>query len=924
MDLSAVYSKTSKGIRVLSGKSRALSSPLMRALALVDGKSTVAEILAQSDSFTEQELGVSLGELELEGCVRITKIVDPDLSWQDQGSFSAMEVAEVSAEDFHKLAADATTEPPTIPSAAVRSTEADETRARDAAEIQARAEAERNTLQETEARAAAERQVKEQAEQRAREKAEAKVRIDIERKAREEAEAAIAAERKARKEAEALAAAERKARKDAEAKSAIERKLRDEAEAQTRTEEAARSAQEKAEALAKAEAAAKALEIADAAVEAERQARLAAEAQVESAHRARAEAEARATEEANRIALEAAQAQADAAAKAIELADAAVEAERKARLAAEAQVESAHRARAEAEVRAAEEAHRIALEAAQAQAEAEQARELAAANAAQAARRQAELEEAAQAKAEAERQAREKAERQAEIERQAREEAEAKAAAERAARKAAEDKAKTERKAREQAEAIADAERKEAAKARASAARKANQEAKTQAKAEAREKANTAAQARAQATAEREAGKTARRQAAVATAAMSAEATPLPSKGHGGKLFKLACASFALICITLLVLIFADLGSVIPAARLASEKIHAKISIASVHIALLPEPHLALQGIKIDEAPDIQVGTILVFPIIDTLFKPQKALHRIEISTLSLPPERLVILKQWLAAAPENNALHLNAIHIDSLVLQLPGLEPLSADIALTMDDRFAGATLNSADDRLKAAVTPGEPVALAINASSWQPSIEKAPLFDELDAKATLKGNGLELTEARGRIYGGAFSGRARLDWSGPWKMAGDFTLEHADIAGMTPHELALAGTVDLKGNFAVSANALIDLLANPTLKASFTARDGSIGNISLARTLAQDTRDSGDKNTRFDKLNGVVELADGVYHFSQLRLANKQLNANGEITAATSGSLSGYVVADMSVASRQFHGKFKVAGDSRHPQLK
>src|SRR5689334_2165528 len=101
MDLSVIYSKTGKGMR--ASRSRALPSHLNRALALIDGQSTTRAILAQTEHFSEQELTTALSQLEAEGYIKALRSSDPDLSWQEEESFSTMEVSEVSVEEFLKI-----------------------------------------------------------------------------------------------------------------------------------------------------------------------------------------------------------------------------------------------------------------------------------------------------------------------------------------------------------------------------------------------------------------------------------------------------------------------------------------------------------------------------------------------------------------------------------------------------------------------------------------------------------------------------------------------------------------------------------------------------------------------------------------------------------------------------------------------------
>lgn len=722
MDLSLIYSKTSKGMRVLAGKSRALPSNLMRALSLIDGKSTVSAILAQSDNFTEQELSLAFTQLENEGYLKVLKTSDPDLLWQEQETFSTMEVSEVSVEEFLKI--------------------------------------------------------KSESEGRGREEAAAQ--------AEKEAEAKEAAARKIRE------AAEIKAREDAE------RRVREEVEAKVKTE-----------------------------------------------------------------------------------------AERKAKEAAEAH------ARAEAE--------RVAKEYAE---------------------RRAREETAAKAREDVERRARE----EAEAERKAREEAEAQAAAERRAREEAEARAQAEHEAREEA----------AAKAREDAERKAKEETKARVKAEAERKAKDLAQARAQATAERKARKAAeaerkheaRMQATAGMREQPRSKLRIP-RIDMRKLARIATAlTVSAVVLLLFALYFVNLGGLIPVEKLASDKIQEPVTIGSMHAALWPTPHFVLEGVAVGSAPEIKIGAIRVLPVLGTLFEDSKTLHGLEIDSLSVPQESLGKVLQWLEASRGTGKLQLGHVTLRNAAVRDLQLPAFDADIMLDAADRFTGATLKSTDGKLSAHITPrGDRLEADISAAAWRLPIGAALVFDDLHATAVASRKGIKIVELDGRIHGGTVTGSATLGWDGPWTVTGELALANASLSGITQvftTDIALTGDLAMKASYSAKSNALSSLLDKPTIKAGFTCRDGSIGNVNLAHIMVQDARDSGENLTRFDKLSGSVDLVDGHYQFRQLKLIGRQLSADGDIAMAANKALSGSINADMAVQSRQFHARLRLTGNLKQPRLK
>lgn len=509
MDLNTVFTKTSKGAMEVAGKSRELSREQSRILTLVDGKSTIGEILDKAGRMTQGKLEQLLGALAADGFIRILRGSGQTHLVEELGFSSTIIVDEANTQAFfeaqaahaqralkqveNEKASKEQERQELLAELKAEAEAAERAKARAEAAAQAKADAERKAREAAEQKAADEARRKTDAERRARLEAEIQAKTDVERKAREEAERKAAEESKARAEAEARAReqAEAAARLEAEAKE-ITRK---EAEAKAKAEAEARARAETEARMREAEAARRK-------VEEEKQllarqleeARLAAE--LEARAKRRIEARAREEEETRQ------RIEAEARAKLEEETRRRAEAEEKARAAAEAQrlAEEAAKARAEAERKAREEAEARAAAEAQARAEAE---------------KRAREEAAARAKSEAEAKARAEAEAKAVAERKAREEAEAQAKAEKEARRkaqeeeAARQRAAAETKAREEAEARA----KQEAAAKAEAERKTREEeaARQRAEAEARERAEAERQAREQAEAKARMDEEARR-----------------------------------------------------------------------------------------------------------------------------------------------------------------------------------------------------------------------------------------------------------------------------------------------------------------------------------------------------------------------------------------------------------------------------
>lgn len=804
------------------------------------------------------------------------------------------------------------------------------------AEERARREAEEKAAKEAEIRAAAERKAHEEAEERARQEAEqqkvadAKAREEAERKAREEVEARSLREKeekdRSKAEEQARREAQEKAAKEADIRAAAERKAHEEAAAKTRAE-VSKQLRMEARAREEAEARAKAEAEEEARAEARKQLRL------EARKREEAEAEAKARQEAERKAREEAEARAIA------------EAEERARREAEekARAEEEARIKAEAEAMAREEAERKARE----EAEARERRE-AEVRAIVEAEEKARAEEEARIKAEAEAKAREEAERKAreeaearaiaEAKERARREAEEKAWAEEEARIKAEIEARAreeaERKAREEAEAraIAEAEeraRREAeekiraqeealAKARAEAERKAREEAEQ----EERERAEIGARARALADARAEEAEKARQKTL-------AKPRKFKRPVKLGKAALISLAALVLLPIALLQIMSLNIF-IPPIENLASDRMGEPVSIHSLRASLWPAPHLRLEGVTIGKLRDIKIPTVRVMPELAAFFGETQTIKAIEVESVTIDQDAVTRVIAWVGPGSGAEKIQVRRIAIKAATLEVKGipLPPLEADVALAATGKLERANIRSADKKIEVAITPkSEGLEVNIAAYDWQPPIWPNLTFAELHAKAMATSGGMRISEIEGRLYSGKAKGSATIKWGDLWSAEGDFDIENVLLAGAMPaltKDMELTGKLDAKTIYSMQARDLGTLFDNPRIKASFNVRDGSIGNIDLARAIQPRATETTGGKTLFASLSGNMTLDGKRYQYRQMKLAAGLLSASGEADILPDKQLSGKTSVEMKLPSSTVRARLTLSGDLKQPVLR
>lgn len=912
MDLNTVFTKTSKGAMEVAGKSRDLSREQSRILTLVDGKSTIGEILDKAGRMSQGKLEQLLGALASEGFIRILRGGGQTHLAEELGFSSTIIVDEANTQAF----------------------------------FEAQVAHERRTRKREENEKAYKEQERDEllAELKAETEAAAREKADQERKQAEAAAKANAeAEQKARLAAEQQAAeharrgAESKAKEDAELKAAAEAKVRAEAEARMREAEAARRKVEEEKQLLERQLEEAKLE---AELESRAKRRLEARAREEEETRQRMEAEARAKleEEARRRAEaeEKARAEAEARKRAEEAAKTQAEAERKAREEAEARAKAEAQARAEAEQRARQEAEAKA----RAQQEAERrAREE------EAARQRAEAE--ARDRAEAERQAKQEAEAKARMDEEARRvEAEIKEATERAVREEAEAKARemaekeaAERKTRELAEerirAEAAAAEREEERRRAKAAaenharleaeearRRAEEQERFLMEEETREREE--AEARAQALAQAMSDEQAAFERGLGLGRSRAKADIRKWLRYGG------IGAAALLLLAFLLAHVISFNFYAPRLeRQLAQALGERVKIGALSFSAFPAPRWKMEGVALGGVDDIKIAKAEFQPALGDWVSDVKLIKRVSLDGVAIDRDSLAKLPNWFERQAKAS-LKFERIEIKQIKLGGIGIEVPNFDARVDMSSGvLRQIVLTTSDQRVSVEMEPtAGGLKVRLRARKWAPPIGVNVQFDELDIEGVARDQALELSSIYGTLHGGTLKGSGRVGWGDAWKAAADIELKRINLAtamGLFTNQIHAEGTLDAKANVGAESPDIAGLLATPQVRATFLIREGLLGNIDLVRAInapAKSTVSGG--QTRFNDFSGYLQIAKGVYQYRQLRLSMGMLSASGTVEIQPDKTLSGTVASELKSRATAIKVPLTVSGTLATPVLR
>ncbi len=955
--MAVVYTKSAKGLREASGKTRDLSRDLRELLKACNGLFSIESKCAEAAPDDREWIAGALADLVDKGYLRDVPeaSLDNDESIGDGGSLDSLDFSspvqikarqgeekaarEAEARARRKAEEQAQRDAKEKAQRETREKaqrEAEEG-ARHAADVKARREAEEKTRHEAEAK------VRREAEEKIRREAEAKVRREAEEQARREAEekARREAEEKARREAEAQAKreaeelasreAEDRARREAEELARLQEEERvreakrkaaeevDDAAAKLRAEVANRRGQRDgstSELLKQLDEAARQKAQEKAAREAEEKARREAEEQArrEAAEKARREAE----ELARRAAEEKARRDAEERA--------AREAEEKARREAEAQArrEAEEEARREAEERARIEAEEWARREEEERIRRE-AEEKARREAEEIVRREAEERARIEAEQRARREAEEKARR--EEEERARREAEEKARreAEERARIGAEERARREEEERIRREAEEKARREAEEIARREAEERARIEAEQRARREAEEKARREEEERLRRIAEKKAREEAEERARLEQEERDREAIRERIRQRSAKRRRIILpVVFGLLLplalgLTLLNFYSFD-GKRIEFEKTAAELFGVPVKAGRARFWILTGPQWRLDDVTIgSDADAVKIARVGLGTSLLGLFGAPVQFHSIDLDRPQVPPSIALKLLTQASTTESLQSGELTATGLE-FAADAKGMPPLNLR-ASYRDGRLMKISAQGEDAesaKLRLDMQREDQWRLTLGATHLRWLLGPGLPLGDVALKAELMPTSLVVTEFSARLLDGDLAGNGNLSWQGGWRAAAKLEGRLIDATRLAPAWIQ-EGRVNGSAAIVAEAASPRELVARVRTSGSFNIGRGLLVGVDLDKAVQN--RGLGEQ-FRFESLQGDFFSDSQRIEFSGLNLVARDLKAQAALSVDASRAVNGRVNIEVQTTGERRTTSLRVGGSLAAPQ--
>ena len=359
--------------------------------------------------------------------------------------------------------------------------------------------------------------------------------------------------------------------------------------------------------------------------------------------------------------------------------------------------------------------------------------------------------------------------------------------------------------------------------------------------------------------------------------------------------------------------------------QLLTARLQQPVHIGQLAGRLLPTPRLELSDVSIGETKPVQAQRAQVDFALSSLFSSNKPIINIELEGVQADGAALQQISAWLqkiAAAPGYPVarIGLSQGKLEADGVQLSGI---GGELNFDQSGKFIQAKLHAEGNKLALDInaTPENKMQVLIAVRGSALPLLPNWVFDSLDAKGELTGDGLVITGLDGRIMGGMLLGDARIDWRTGWRAQGALTAKTITLQNMSK---ALSGDMDGMARFQMQSASLDRLTETATLEGDFAVKKGVIIGVDIVETARLRSKESlPGGRTHFDKLSGDLYYANGDYHFRQIKMSTGVLNATGTLDIARQ-QMSGRVVADLTMRAGMGSVALQVGGTTDNPSLR
>jgi len=361
----------------------------------------------------------------------------------------------------------------------------------------------------------------------------------------------------------------------------------------------------------------------------------------------------------------------------------------------------------------------------------------------------------------------------------------------------------------------------------------------------------------------------------------------------------------------------------------ATARLKQPVSIHSLRAALLPLPHVTVEGVRVG-AGDVSVAALRIYPHLGSLASAPRIID-VQVDSPVLSQKGLAALSA-LGGGPSSGPppVRLESVRLSNALANLNAghIGPFDARLALDEAGKPREITISTPDGKLNATVTPsasGQIIAVA--AKGWTLPAGPPLLFDELTVKGIATQDEAVFDSVAAKLYGGTVSGRLKVGWSKSLRLTGQFDIAHVEtrsIAALLSPKTHVSGRLYAKPAISAAAPLPEQLAGALRVDSPFRIQNGVIHGVDVqkaATSLVKQGSSGGE--TRFEELSGRLVMERAAFHFTNLQVASGALAADGSVDISPKKELGGRINARVQVLGVSTGVPLNVSGTLDHPLL-
>ncbi len=347
-----------------------------------------------------------------------------------------------------------------------------------------------------------------------------------------------------------------------------------------------------------------------------------------------------------------------------------------------------------------------------------------------------------------------------------------------------------------------------------------------------------------------------------------------------------------------------------------SAKLKEPVKIGGLRAAVLPLPHVTVDGITVGKTEDIKVGKVTVTPDLWSLLSETKVIKSIEIDGLVLTQKAIDKIPAWTKPEPVKPGqpaappqVRVQSIKLDDALVKLDkaSFGPFDARVTLTDAGDPIEASIVTRDGKLKVNIRPDQSnYRIEASAKAWKLPVGPAILFDELNIKGVATLKDASLNDVRAKLYGGTVAGKVAVGWQKGLQLKGNLDVNQVELKPLAPllsPGTNVSGKLNAKPVFSANAANAGQIANVLRLETPFNVQNGVLYGVDISKAATSLISKDGGKGgeTRFDELSGHLVMERGTQRFTSLKVATGSLSADGNVTISPKQELSGKLNASL-----------------------